>query len=311
MKKFTLAAFAAVVALGANAQFNAASPYVNASVTEGQQIFDVFAMGDAAFNTLSAKAGKTVNDFRVNDTDIFFYVWEDTFTGGDSSSYPGVGYDGLSSDGYTALTVGTKGWSGGGYCVEANRPSINLSHLNDDTRFHVAYMSMGTAPESIFFGVGNENFGKQGKICVGSVFVDGSTATPVAGEKSKDDWQALDIKFSDIKKLWPDFVYPNSPVFKGNIVTVLGGGTPGRNISLDAIYFYTPASGDSAVEGVAEEANFVVTAETVNSSVAGIQVYNLEGKLVKASDATVLGISDLAKGVYVVKSGKSVKKILK
>ena len=54
-----------------------------------------------------------------------------------------------------------------------------------------------------------------------------------------------------------------------------------------------------------------MTANTVNVAGAnGIELYNLGGQLVKKTAGTTLGLSNLAKGVYVAKSGNQAKKIV-
>ncbi|MDE5907052.1 MAG: T9SS type A sorting domain-containing protein, partial [Alistipes sp.] len=60
----------------------------------------------------------------------------------------------------------------------------------------------------------------------------------------------------------------------------------------------------------ADNATFIVTANTVNSTAAGIELYDLNGRKVKATASTTLGISDLSAGIYVAKSGNAVKKIV-
>lgn len=307
MKKFYLAAIAAVAAFGANAQFVAETPYVDASVKEGNQIFDMFIACDDVMQNLK-NAGKTVNDYRVDDVTRFFYIWEGTFNAGDGS-YPGVGFNGLSSEGYTALTVANVGWSGAGLNVNKGA-GIDLSHWNDQTRFHLAYMSFGTAPESVALIINNEDdFNKTANVSLGTPFNDNGTICPTVAPAPNDDWQAVDISFADLKKVYSGFDFRQSKEWTGNMISVLAGGVAGRSISMDACYFYT--SGDSAVEGIAEDAELIITANTVNSTVAGIEIFDLSGKLVKASATTVLGINDLAKGVYVVKAGNKTQKIVK
>ncbi|MDE7381329.1 MAG: T9SS type A sorting domain-containing protein [Muribaculaceae bacterium] len=307
MKKIYLAAFAALAAFGANAQFNAQSPYVDASVASEKQVFDVFVACDDVMQNLK-NAGKTVNDYRVDDVTRWFYIWEGTFIAGDGS-YPGVGYSGLSSEGYTSVTVANVGWSGAGYNVNKGA-GINLSHWNDNTRFHLSYMSFGTAPEAVALIINdNDDFNKPARVALGSGYVDNGTVYPGVAAAPNDDWQAVDISFADLKKVCTDFDYQQTTEWTGNILSILCGPTSGRSLSLDAFYFYT--AGDSAVEGVEEDAELIITANTVNSTVSGIELYDLSGKLVKASDNTVLGISDLAKGVYVVKAGNKTQKIVK
>ena len=42
----------------------------------------------------------------------------------------------------------------------------------------------------------------------------------------------------------------------------------------------------------------------------GIQLYNIAGQLVKATEGTTLGLDNLAKGVYVAKAANKTRKIV-
>ena len=158
-------------------------------------------------------------------------------------------------DGYVSFIVGTQGWSGAGYNVAGN--GVNTEWWNADTRFHLAYMSPGTAPASIAVIVADgADMGSQpAKVALGDAFNDNGAVFPAVGPKANDDWQ-----------------------------------------------------GDSMRR---DEAEWVVTANTVNVAGAnGIELYNLGGQLVKKTAGTTLGLSNLAKGVYVAKSGNQAKKIV-
>lgn len=309
MKKFTFIAAFAALALSANAQYTVATPYADASVVAGEkQIFDVVLGAEDVLTGLQG-AGQTVNDWRVNDVDRFLYVWDGTFVGGDGS-YPGVGYSDFQYDGYSSLDVGTVGWSGAGFFMSEDS-GTNTNHWTDETKFHVAYRTSSVGPASVAFVIadGDPEGSSPAKVAVGTAFNDGGAVYPTIGPAFNDEWQAVDISFADLKKLYPTFVFVNTDAWSGNILSVLGGGVTGQNISFDCLYFHTP-NGDNAVEGVEADAQLIVTDNTVNSTVAGIAVYDLEGRLVKKSNTTVLGIEDL-KGVYVVKAGNVVKKIVK
>lgn len=309
MKKIYFAAIAAVAALGANAQYNVENVYMDATVTDGKQIYDIVVADQGCLDALAA-AGKTVNDIRVNDETNHLYIWPggETFSAGDSS-YPGVGFSSMQFDGYVALVVtGFQGWSGAGFLIEG----ANLSHWNENTRVHIAYMSPATAPESVAFIINDQNGqNTPAKVAVGAPFSDNGAIYPAVGTVAADDWKAIDMSFSDIKKIYPTFDWQTGDTYAGNVISFLAGGVEGRTISLDAIYFYTPAGGDDAVEGVAADAALVVTANTINSNVAGIVVYDLEGRIVKSAEGSILGIADLNAGAYIAKSGAKAVKFVK
>ena len=158
----------------------------------------------------------------------------------------------------------------------------------------------------------NNNKWSPAKISVGSeAFVDNGTAFPLVGNFDADgEWVAVDITLGQLKKLWPSFNY-KAGGFGGNILSFLAGGTTGKNISLDAVYFYTPGNGESAVAGVVADTDIIVTARTVNAAGTDqIALYNLAGQLVKKVNASIMGIEDIAAGIYIVKAGNAVKKVV-
>lgn len=307
MKKFTLVAFAAAATLGASAQYTTATPYMEPIVKAGAKVLDAIVCDNASLDAARA-AGVKVNDYRVDDVNRFFYIWDGTFEAGDGS-YPGIGYNDFQFDGYTAVNVTTMGWSGAGFCFVV--PG-DLSHFNENTRFHVAYRSQN-APNSIALIIAD---GKQAgatsapaKVALGDPFNDNGAIYPAIGPKASEEWQAIDISFSDLKKLYPSFDFNAGPSWEGNILAILAGGVQGTGVSLDAVYFYSNSEG-SGVEAIENDAEFFVTRNTVNSTVNGIELYDLAGRRVAATAGTVLGLDELSNGVYVAKSGKKAQKVV-
>lgn len=310
MKKITLFAAFAALAVSASAQYTTATPYADQSVVAGEtQIFDVILGAEDVLTGLKG-AGQTVNDWRVNDTDRFLYVWDGTFVGGDGS-YPGVGYNDMQFDGYSSLDVSTVGWSGAGFFI-SETAGCSTKHWSDATKFHVAYRTAAVGPASVavIIGDGDPAGSSPAKVALGTSFNDGGAIYPAVGPALNDEWQAIDISFADLKKIYPTFAFVGVDAWQGNIVSLLGGGVTGQNISVDCMYFHSPA-GESGVAAVADNAQLVITANTVNVEGAeGIYVYDLAGRLVKSAQGTTLGISDL-NGALIVKSGNAVKKIMK
>lgn len=311
MKKFSLLAAFAVLALSAGAQYTV-NPEAQYSVQEGvTQTFDIILGSDDVIDGL-INAKQVVNDWRVNDETRFLYVWDGTFIGGDGS-YPGVGYNDYQYDGYSSLDVGTVGWSGAGFFMDAAGNQSTM-HWDENTKFHVAYRTASTGPASVAFVIadGDNEGSSPAKVAVGESFNDGGKIYPTVGPAFNDEWQGLDISFGDLKKVYPSFAWVNAEQWQGNILSVLAGGVPGQNISFDCLYFHTPTEVDAAVGEVADDAQFVITSNTVNvANGNGIQLYDLNGRLVKSAQGTTLGINDLGNGIFVVKSGNAVKKIMK
>ena len=310
MKNLTLLAAMAVCGVGiANAQY-VGDPALSKTTSTGN-LYDVILLDNASIESLKT-SGKTVQDLRTDDVNRFLYVWDNTFVAGDGS-YPGVD---MQMDGYVSFNVSTIGWSGAGFNI-ANA-AADLKHFTDNTHFHCGLRSTnGIKNVALIIGDGYAFENKNdkwtpAKISVGSeAFVDNGASYPLVGKFSADgEWVAVDITLGQLKKLWPSFNY-KAGGFGGNILSFLAGGTTGKNISLDAVYFYTPGNGESAVAGVVADTDIIVTARTVNAAGTDeIALYNLAGQLVKKVNASIMGIEDIAAGIYIVKAGNAVKKVV-
>lgn len=321
MKKFTLFAAFAAAALVANAQYTAETPYLEPIATDANNThFDVIYLDAPTLERLSALPGKTVQEIGPDEETRFLYVWDNTVTFGDASAtIPGVGWSETipNFEGGMNMVVGNIGWSGIGYFIgEASK--CNFSHFNENTRFHMAFKTIGTAPASVGLTIlsGKDAAGTDnaGKFAVGDPFVDASGTFPSVAPKITDEWVAVDIAFGDLKKLWPAFTWDNAKMtnYNDNILSVLGGGVAGQNVCWDAVYFYTPGQGGDAVNSIeADGAEIVYTGKTINASGAnGIALYDLTGKTVKSSASSVIGVEGLAAGIYVVKAGNKTQKIV-
>ena len=308
MKKMTLLAAMAVCGVGAmNAQL--VDPSLDQTIDNGE-IFDVFMLDNASVTRLQ-DAGKTVNLYNVDETTRHMYIWEETMVAGSPSNSVGVDFQ---TDGFSCFQVGTKGWSGLGLAIDEGA-EIDLGHVSDDTHFHLAVRPEGNAPASIAVIIGNstELGWNPASISVGDApFNDGGKVYPLVGDFDEGgDWLAIDLTFGELKKLWPAFTYVPGKFF-GNIISVLAGGVAGSTFSMDACYLYGPKA-QGGVEGVAaDEAEIVVSAKTVSvlGGEEGIDIYNVSGQLVKSTESTIVGVEDLTPGIYVVKAGNAVKKVV-
>ncbi len=316
MKKFTLVAMSAMMAVAANAQYNV-DPSTELVVKGGVKTVDYITLSDGAIADLE-KAGAKVN-YVGPAAELGRNLWYwggatgNTFNPGDDS-FPRVD---MEEGGYVSVVVSNQGWSGAGFAVDYNEADpnvqgIDLSHFNDDTRFHLSYMTpTGNGPASIaLILLDKSEIGSiPAKVVLGTAFDDNGAIFPTIGNAINDDWQGIDISFADLKKIYPTFKPACVDHWNGNLLSFLGGGIEGQTIAFDAIYFYSNTM--AGVESVEADVDFVVTANTINVNGAnGIALYNLGGQLVKATDGSVLGISSLAKGVYVAKAGNKVQKIV-
>lgn len=309
MKKSLLVASMALCAVAANAQYT--------SNPELKTITDKGAISSMEWLILDATSLQTVIDSKAkvtawapDQTGRFLYIWPDgsSLIAGDAS-YPGVG---MHFDGYLSLNVGTLGWSGAGYFMDAKAKESTMM-WNDQTRFHLAYMSNGPAPASIGLILAQQEgdgAGVAAKIAVGDPFVDNGVIYPAVGPKSKDDWQGIDISFADLKRICPTFSYKAVTGWGGNIFAFLAGGVTGQNVSFDACYFYNMS--DAGVDNVvADQRNWIVGDKTINlNGGTGIELIDLTGKTVKATEGATLGLTDLTPGIYVARSGNSTTKVV-
>lgn len=312
MKKFTFVAACALTAMAANAQYTV-NPETSVVAAQNPTQVAYLALDDESVAELEAK-GAVMQYIGPDGAGRNLWVWDNTFVAGDSS-YPGV--NGLYE--YLSLSVGTVGWSGAGYNIRpANDETdekfegANFEFMNDETRFHLAYMTSATPPQSIALILfnGDAEGSSPANIALGSNFDDsGSIYTSIA-PVANDDWQGIDISFADLKKFSPNFKLAGVENWYGNVLSFLAGGVQGQTFSFDCIYFYN--TGEAGVEGIAaDNLGFIVTKNTINLNGGnGIELYDLAGKTVKKTSGCVLGIDNLPKGVYVAKSGKLVQKVV-
>lgn len=315
MKKMTLLAAMAVCGMGAmNAQY-IVEPGISRT-TETGAIYDALLLCDATIAELQ-QAGKTVNDFRADDVNRAMDVWNsgETLSGG-SAIGPGVDDN---MDGYSSfIVVAPQGWSGGGLRFAAGT-NMDCSHFSDDTHFHCAIKEGGSGlPTSLGITILDDQADgfNPAKIAVGPAFDDNGTMRPTVGSIPEGgDWAAIDITFGDLKRMFPAFSYSTTNKFAsselGYVFSFVGGAVAGTGFDFDAVYFYSP--NNAGVEGVAaDEVDILVSDKTVSvlGGKDGIELYNISGQLVKKVANTVMGIEDLNAGIYVVKAGNAVKKVV-
>lgn len=309
MKKSTLFALMAAAALSASAHYTV-DPTVETVLQKGKvSSLEYIQLDEASVNAYRNQGAK-VESFAIDDVTNNLYIWPagETFAAGDGG-YPGVG---MHFDGYISLVVtGFQGWSGAG--ISLGVPGVNTTAWTDDTHFHLAYMSPGTVCPSVALIIANgeaECGSVPAKVSLGTAFTDNGTVFPAIAPAPSDDWQGLDITFADLKKIWPLFSYKAIQGWNGNVLSFLCGGVAGQTIAFDAIYFYNYES--AGVDAIEAENDWVVTANTINVNGAkGIELYNLAGQKVKATEGSTLGIDNLGAGVYVARCGSSVRKIVK
>ena len=298
MKKLTLLAAIAACGLGvANAQYTTTE--VSVTNTTGDTYW-VFQLDETATANLEA-AGKTVYNYASTGEsgDRPFYVWDGTFIGG-TPDYIGV----EENSEYTSLEVSTVGWSGAGFAIVT---PIDLTGVTDDTHFHFCVRS-SNPPASIGVALANgstwddpdlaateaengpnANDGQCAYLSLGTQAFDGSYALIGDLDREGGEWVAIDMTFADIKKVFPTFGFVPG-WFKGNFYEIL-----------------------ASEIAAADDVDVIVSGKTIQvlgNGNAGIELYNISGQLVKSANTAVVGCEGLSDGVYIVKAGNVVKKVV-
>lgn len=315
MKKITLLAAMAAVAVSASAQYNTDKLSTAEFLGDQKGYFDYIILDSNKEAILVADKGYTLQYVGPNDAGRNLYIWSngETFIAGENTM-PGV--DGGSD--YMSLNQNaTEAWCGAGYNIGLGEPA-NFAHFTDETRFHVAYACTSGSISAMYFTILNGDSDKDNNIeRKGAQVSLGKSVenSPVVGLAPTDEWQAIEITLGDLRKEVPDFRMDKPESWTGNVLAfgnaVADGWGAGANISLDAAYFFTPGepSGIESIESNA--AQLVVGNRTISCTGAnGIAIYGLNGQLVKSAAGSVMGLDNLSAGIYVAKAGNSVAKVV-
>lgn len=295
MKKFTLIAGMALVALGASAQsFNSDVLCVKDFAAKyGKGTYYNISMSDYSAEQLT-KAGNTVVYIGPNSDDqsLGQNLWVWNGLGAGSTSIPAPGWDNEENMdfNYMSLTA-TGGWTGAGYNIRAKNddtgatfPAINMQ-FSENSRLFFNYATTAVAPKSVGFTILDQDGleGEEGHFSIGA----SHEGWPVFGAEASEDWQSIDVSFGDMKKAYGNFTFPTTP-FYGNAFAWHPGDVIGTNLAFDNIFFFTPES-DVAIEGVeADDAD------------APVVYYNLQG----------VKVANPANGAYIKVQGTKATKVV-
>ncbi len=184
--------------------------------------------------TADANASKMVADFRPDDVGKFLYIWENTYAANENPT--GLNFHG-NTEGFTALTVGSVGWSGCGYCLTETDAS-NAWQAAEDLRaaivanpddyfLHMAIKSTDNASHC-FYVLGSE----------ATKFVLGSTSQydgPVYQNFTRNgEWAEFDIPMAQ----YAAALSTTTCVAGVNVFVALSEGIAGAQLNMDAVYFY-------------------------------------------------------------------------
>lgn len=195
---------------------------------KGSQIWPIILDGA----TYAANESKIVASFQPNDVDQFLYVWENTYSAGNTT---GLNFHG-NSEGYTALVVAS-GWSGCGFCLtEAGEGWKNAETLraamvaNPDEYFlHLAIKSTDNYSHCFYF-MGSEAT----KFGLGASVQYDAPAGTLQNFTRDGSWVEFDIPMAT----YASALAATTCVAGVNVFVALSEGVPGAQLNLDAVYFY-------------------------------------------------------------------------
>lgn len=186
--------------------------------------------------SLGAIGGNVAVNLGPDDTNSFLYIWDGTYNAGVCS---GVNFYGQAAD-WTALTVGSVGWSGCGFFLSTEPEGLA------DWRARVA-----AAPESYYLHFALKP-GNEGDIhCISFIWGDTKWAAgiggdfndngavsnevkPVGGTLVANEWNEFEISVADM-----GINFNQSLKDAGdNYITFLSGGVAGTQLNLDAVFVY-------------------------------------------------------------------------
>ena len=240
-----------------------------------------------------------VKDFRVDDTNNFLYVWSSTYT---SLTPAGPNWNG-EVGAFLSFSVNSVGWSGLGFSGPVSK---DMTAVTSDYTLHIAMKGSNAASHII--GMDGPG-GLSARICIGATaFVDGTTTyQPYTNFTRDNKWHLLEIPMSAFFNL--GLRYPGVVPANANVIYFLSGGTSGTTINMDAIFVYKKSP--TAVNTVKSDLDVIQTGKTI--SVVGathpIELYTITGAKVRVSNEAIMGIEDIQKGIYIVRSGSFNKKI--
>jgi len=244
-------------------------------------------------------AANVVKDYRVDDTNNFLYVWSNTYT---SLTASGPNWNGEVGT-FLSFSVASVGWSGFGFSGPVAK---DLTAVTSDYTLHIAMKASSAASHII----GMDGPGGLGaRICIGSTaFVDGATTyQPYTNFTRDNKWHLLEIPMSAFFNL--GLRYPSAVPATSNVVYFLSGGVSGTTINMDAIFVYK--KGTTAVNSVKSDLDVILTGKTISvpGATQPIELYSITGSKVRVSSEAIMGIEDVQKGIYIVRSGSLNKKI--
>jgi hypothetical protein len=179
----------------------------------------------------AAIQNKIKASYQLDDTNVFLYVWENTYAAGTPS---GLNFYGEAT-GWSSLVVGNVGWSGCGWCVvnPATVPAF-VENAADfaNWKFHIGYKGQaGKAHIVILYWNGGDYKFAIGEGSLDDAGISYTAIAPTSGKFQPNVWNEYEISLAETGL---DFTKSTT----GNLAAVLSGGAAGTTLDVDAIFFY-------------------------------------------------------------------------
>ena len=275
--------------------------FSQSTLTEGDNYY-LISMDDVNAHKIESSI---VADFRPNESTNNLYIWVDSYIQGNSIGTNSLDETNVS---WVSLIVSNIGWSGAGF--HSSNTSLldklaNVTNNPDNYFLHIALKSSDNACH--LFGMDGES---QTKFTIGSApFKDNGVDIPPITDFPRDGkWHAIEIPMTTLKQM--GLSYSANNMNSKNILWFLSGGVSGVTLEMDAIYIYEKKL-NTAIDNASLSANFIITNKTISFPYTSepLEFYNIMGVKIKSSHEPTMGIDDLKKGTYIVRSGKNTIKI--
>ncbi|TZF86006.1 hypothetical protein FW774_02795 (plasmid) [Pedobacter sp. BS3] len=186
-------------------------------------------------------SSKVVKDYRPNDSNLFLYVWENTYSAGTPSGPNSFG----AVAPWTSLVVAAPaGWSGFGISPDVDGhpggAQLDLSGVGNDYVLHLAMKSKDNATHVVALW---DASGTDYRVAIGpAAFNDAGAGriTPAYTDFTRDgEWHHIEIPISEFTK--QGLIYrPGNPITTGNVFSMLSGGVAGKTLDIDGVFIYKP-----------------------------------------------------------------------
>lgn len=330
MKKFTLFC-AALLTAGGSA---VAADYVTettdygvekaVAVCENNGVFDVFMLSDEAMESLKQNENITVNDYRLGHDENSRLDNGGNVVSTEAPADVEMLNNGTSASFYVIKTD-PQNWWAGLYFKNNAGPARDFSHINANTHVHLVIWtdSQELCDSQVKFQFnkndGADDSAAQVYFCSDAAKTDGNL--PVVGSLQAGKWVALDMTYGQIAELMANnedksktLDYTRFASEDPKFVETMGLEPPaqlnGAKFGIDGLYFYTPNVESGIADVNVENDRIFIGADTVSTTGGnGIELYSASGLLIDKVTDNIMSTHNLARGIYIVKSGKKTMKI--